>query len=228
MVWSLQRIRQVPWTWLQWTLGSLWWLQHQWLNSSESGLAPVTIHSTIQWTVPAPNRFQTDYYLSHSTNHCAMNSTPEKQEDKTLFMNSDHYCSSNSAPTTSFSLLFTFGWKRNSPVVKAFHLLWFQQSPEESKASSSLYKESSASFFNKSNLVETQESTLEIVSVYKSCNLTFSYSQMGPQFISVTKWPQLAFYFHVSRWPQSALSFLYFCIVCNLPPFWYIYIYIYI
>ena len=28
-------------------------------------------------------------------------------------------------------------------------------------------------------------------------------------------------HFHVSRWPQSALSFVYFCIVCNLPPFWY-------
>ena len=26
---------------------------------------------------------------------------------------------------------------------------------------------------------------------------------------------------YVSRWPQSALSFLYFRIVCNLPPFWH-------
>ena len=28
-------------------------------------------------------------------------------------------------------------------------------------------------------------------------------------------------HFHVSRWPQSALSFVYFCIVCNLPSLWY-------
>ena len=27
------------------------------------------------------------------------------------------------------------------------------------------------------------------------------------------------FYFHVSRWPQSALSFVYFHTICNLPPF---------
>ena len=115
ILWRLQRICQISWAWLQWTLGSLWWLLHQWLNSSESCLAPVTIHSTIPWKVPIPSRFQTKYYSSHSTNHCAMNSSPEKQGDKSLFMNSDRYCSSNSAPVELFSLLFTFGWKEIHP-----------------------------------------------------------------------------------------------------------------
>ena len=35
----------------------------------------------------------------------------EKQGDKTLFMNSDRYCSLNSTLTESLRLLFTFGWK---------------------------------------------------------------------------------------------------------------------
>ena len=151
-----------------------------------------------------------------------MNSTPEKQGDKSLFMNSDRYCSSNNAPTESFSLLFTFGWKRNSPASKSISPSVIPAVPWRIQGFLQSIKGTSSSFFSRSNWVETQESTSEIVSIYKSCNLTFSshIAKWQPEF--VTRWPQSAFYFHVSRWPQSALSFfLYFRIVCNL----YIYIY---
>ena len=60
---------------------------------------------TIPWTAPAPSSFQTEHYSSHSINHCAMNSSPEKQGNKSLFMNSDNYYSSNSSQTESFRTL---------------------------------------------------------------------------------------------------------------------------
>ena len=60
---------------------------------------------TIPWTTPAPSSFQTEHYSSHSINHCAMNSSPEKQGDKSLFMNIDSYYSSNSSQTESFRTL---------------------------------------------------------------------------------------------------------------------------
>ena len=135
-------------------------------------------------------------------------------------MNSDRYCSSNNAPTESFSLLFTFGWKRNSPASKSISPSVIPAVPWRIQGFLQSIKGTSSSFFSRSNWVETQESTSEIVSIYKSCNLTFSshIAKWQPEF--VTRWPQSAFYFHVSRWPQSALSFfLYFRIVCNLPPF---------
>ena len=60
---------------------------------------------TIPWTAPAPSSFQTEHYSSHSINYCAMNSSPEKQGNKSLFMNSDNYYSSNSSQTESFRTL---------------------------------------------------------------------------------------------------------------------------
>ena len=60
-------------------------------------LAPVTIHSQYM------NSTRT--LQSSQTEHCAINSLPEKQGDKSLFMNSNNYYSSNSAPTESFRLL---------------------------------------------------------------------------------------------------------------------------
>ena len=80
-----------------------------------------------------------------------MNSThTQKIPEKSLFMNNDSYYSLNSAPTESFRLLL-LSVEKEFTSVKAIYSPWFQQSPEDSKASSSLYKELSASFFNRSN-----------------------------------------------------------------------------
>ena len=60
-----------------------------------------------------------------------------------------------------------FQWKRFSPSVKAFHLPEFQQSSEESKAPSSLYKEAQVPFLRGfKNLVISQSKAKYLPSHY--------------------------------------------------------------
>ena len=67
-----------------------------------------------------------------------MNSISEKQGDKSLFMNSTSHCSST-VPDTIIRNHYLLSVEKVFTPRKVFYSPQFQQSPEESKAFSSLY-----------------------------------------------------------------------------------------
>ena len=75
-----------------------------------------TIHPTVSIIVQFSRK-------AGGTNHYSWTVTVTVHQTVPRQNHSDYYC---------------FRWKRNSPSIKAIYSPWFQQSPEESKASSSL------------------------------------------------------------------------------------------
>ena len=98
-------------------------------NSSSVRLLLIYNTSHYAWTVPTFNSLI-------------------RTNDRFLFMNSNSHYSSTILDII-IQNYFCFRWKRFSPSVKAFHLSEFQQSSEESKAPSSLYKEAQVPFLRR-------------------------------------------------------------------------------
>ena len=94
---------------------------------------------------------------------------PEKQGDKTLFINSDQLLFTQQCPERIIGATIAFGWKDIHLKVKAFHLPWFPQSPDLIQGSLHLYKASLASVF--SRLIKAAKTPLVLPSVSYICNL---------------------------------------------------------
>ena len=88
-----------------------------------------------------------------------MNSIPEKQEGKSLFMNSTSHCSST-VPDTIIRNYYLLSVKKVFTLVKAFYTRIFNNQGRVSKASSSLYKEPSVSIFSKLSFRKTTSQSL--------------------------------------------------------------------
>ena len=97
-------------------------------DSSQTTIHP-TVPITVQWTV---------LQKSEGTNHYSWTVTVTVHQ---------------TVPRQHHPVYYLLSAEKEIHLrVKVFHLPWFQQSPEESKASFSLYKEPSASFFSRSLL----------------------------------------------------------------------------
>ena len=161
-------------------------------------LALLTIHSHYAWTVPAPSKVSRQNTIHPQHQSLCHEQSSRKARGQITIHEQWQLMFIKQCPDIIIQNTICFWWKRNSPSVKAIHSPWFQQSPEESKASSSLYKEPLVSFFSRSSFSNTSQSlfstTLNIVSGWQS------------QFTFVTWWPQSAFL--IIRWPQLALYFV--------------------
>ena len=73
-------------------------------------------------TVPAFAKLAS-YYSLHSTRTLCRITIPEKQGDKTLFINSDQLLFTQQCPDRIIEVTICFRLKRYSPEVKAIYLL---------------------------------------------------------------------------------------------------------